>query len=129
MSDFEKSDEVKNEQDIITLEFWHLFKNNALKYGCTTNVLDNAKYKLWKDAIRLMMDVDGVPVENIRKIYRMLNVDDKMCDEFWSKTIMSTRGLRRNYNKIIVRYGKQQRGSTSGATDEELLELFAKHAS
>ena len=122
--------ELKNNSDFepkeyldITLAFWELFKHNLEEKDISTSRIEKANGK-WIDSIRLLIENDKYTMDDLREIFKFLQVN-----EFWKTNILSTSKLREQFQKLLSNSRKnEQQGTTkTGCTPEELAEVIGKH--
>ena len=80
-------------------KFRKVFIKNLKEKQLPTNHQEKAVYKSYVTEIRLMVESDGVSIENLVAAYDYLNNDD---DLFWKKTILSLSNLRKNITRILA---------------------------
>lgn len=99
-----KSEELKESTTreilAITQAFHSLIGENLKALRSYTKTHENAKYEPWTDPIRLMIERDGVTLEQLKSAFGYLKSSD---DEFWRVNIQSTSSLRRNLTKILAK--------------------------
>jgi hypothetical protein len=108
LSDLEKS-EILIEHEKIALSFWRLIKSNVQSMGGSVAQIENANVKNWVTPIRLMMDKDGITIEQLRTVKKALDPKEPNHSKFWVATCLSTDSLRRNFNKIMAAYNNPQK--------------------
>jgi hypothetical protein len=123
LSELKNSDFDKKEYLDITLAFWELFKRNLEEKGISTNKIEKANGK-WIDHIRLLIENDKYTLDDLREIFRFLQVN-----EFWKTNILSTGKLREQFQKLLLNSRKNEgTGVTKeGCSPEELAEVIGKH--
>jgi len=80
-------------------KFRKVFIKNLKEKQLPTNHQEKAVYKSYVTEIRLMVENDGVSIENLVAAYDYLNNDD---DLFWKKTVLSLSNLRKNITRILA---------------------------
>jgi hypothetical protein len=119
-----------DQNEKITLDFWNLFKSNLLETGITkTTQLDKARLNDWSKHIRLMFEKDSRTLEEIRTVYKFLQISD-----FWKKNIQSTKKLREQFErlfqeaktKVQVRSNEKSETEKRFGVDEEYLANLQK---
>lgn len=75
--------------------FQQMFKANLHSLKINTKNVEQAKYGKWVGAIRLMVEADGVTMNDIREAWSFLNGHD-----FWAGNIQSTPKLREKFQTI-----------------------------
>lgn len=103
----------------ITISFWELFKHNLEKLGITSTDLGKAKYKVWVNPVRLMIQADSRKIEELREIWGYLNTEDLTADFTWSSNIRSTAKLREKFERLLTEARKQSK--KSGGYTQELI--------
>lgn len=104
----------------IAKAFQQLFIKNLQESNAPTKHQEEAKFKNYVDPIRLMMEKDGVTIEQLKKVYKFLGSPE---GHFWRPNILSTKKLREKFTQLILKAqqnGKQQvtNSQNGGATDE-----------
>lgn len=117
-SDFEPKEYLE-----ITLAFWDLFKHNLEIKNISTVKIEKANGK-WIDNIRLLIENDKYTLDDLREIFKFLQVN-----EFWKANILSTSKLREQFEKLLLnaRKDEQQGNKKEGCTIQELAEVVGKH--
>lgn len=121
--------ELKNNSDFdqkeyldITLAFWELFKHNLEEKEISTARIEKANGK-WIDSIRLLIENDKYTLDDLREIFRFLQVN-----EFWKTNILSTSKLREQFQKLLLNARKDEQGTKKeGCTARELADVVGKH--
>lgn len=111
--------DINKEYIEITKAFQSLFRENLLEAGASTKTIDKAK-GTWIDSIRLMIEVDGYTVNDLREVYQLLQKD-----AFWKQNILSTAKLREKMDKLKLKL-KNGNGNKREATSwTELAEVIS----
>lgn len=122
--------ELKNNSDFepkeyldITLAFWELFKQNLEEKNISTARIEKANGK-WIDSIRLLIENDKYTLDDLREIFKFLQVN-----EFWKANILSTNKLREKFEKLLMGSRKNEKAGNKkeGCTIQELAEVVGKH--
>jgi hypothetical protein len=123
LSELKDSDFDQKEYLEITLAFWELFKRNLKEKGISTARIEKANGK-WIDSIRLLIEIDKYTMDDLREIFKFLQVN-----EFWKTNILSTSKLREQFEKLLLnaRKNEQQGIKKEGCTPSELAEVIGKH--
>lgn len=120
----------------ISFSFWKMFKQNLEDFKLSTADLDKAKFEIWTDPVRLLIETDGKTKDEIREVYKFIKEDD-----FWIQQIRSTAKLRKKdkngekyFDKLLyqARHGKirklnkpNQTGVETAKTVESILAEIA----
>lgn len=75
--------------------------------GGSVAQIQNAKAKNWTEPIRLMMDKDGITIEQLRIVKKALDPKEPNHSKFWAATCLSTDSLRKHFNQIMADYNNQ----------------------
>lgn len=118
ISDFPNLDKELLE---ITKSFQQLFIDNLKEVGINNSSPQKAKGS-WYDDIRLMVEVDGITVNDFRDLFKALK---RLT--FWKKNILSTGKLRKQAEKILIEYrtlkAEEERKRIAEAEKEKEKEL------
>ena len=118
ISDFEN---INPDYYEIAVSFQNLFRENLKQSGASTKTVDRMKGGAIDD-IRLTIESDGYTVEDLRKVYKFLQVDD-----FWKTNILSIPKLRKQMAQLKLKMannGKTKRDYKEGTTYEELAAVI-----
>ena len=107
--------ELKQEHIEIAKSFQAPFKNNLIEAGASTVEIDNAKGS-WVDHVRLMIEKDGYTVEDMRAVYKFLQVD-----VFWKQHIESTSKLREQMTKLKLKMHNGTKDKTNIGGDKPIF--------
>lgn len=77
----------------IAVAFHGLFYSNIKKINGRLNNLDSAQFGKWVNPVRLMIEVDGVTIDQLKEVFGYLKEN-----EFWQDKIQSTEKLREKFN-------------------------------
>jgi hypothetical protein len=88
----------------ITLAFQKLFISNLKNVGARTNQIEKAKFS-WVTDIRLMIEQDDVTIDELKEVWSFLK-----GHKFWSKNILSTDKLRKQFDKLHAQLKTEQNG-------------------
>jgi hypothetical protein len=96
----------KGEEDYVKIakSFQSLFYSNIKAIKGITQHIENAKFDKWVTPVRLMVERDGVKIEQLREVWGFL----KSC-EFWGDKIQSTKKLRQKFNTLYNQYKSDER--------------------
>lgn len=112
----------------VTLSFYKLFINNAESLGVSSNSLKKAKGN-WIDEIRLLKESDGYKEADFNSVFGYLKNEVPSDGFSWKATLQSTKGLRKNFNLLIMR--SKTNGKTKQlapkTTDTQLAKTIAKN--
>lgn len=105
----------------IAKAFVGLFKKNLIEAGASTLNVDRVKGSCIDD-IRLIIEVNKYTMNDLREVYRFLQVN-----EFWKKNILSTGKLREKMDKLKMelKNGTDKRNSKEGTSWSELANIVA----
>lgn len=84
----------------------------------------------WRDAARLMLDVDGRTVDQVRRC-----IEWCQADEFWRGNVLSMPKLREKYEQLRLQANRSQNGAahvqqvTDDRYDRQMARAVAKEAS
>lgn len=118
ISDFEN---INPDYYEIAVSFQNLFRENLKQSGASTKTVDRMKGGAIDD-IRLTIESDGYTVEDLRQVYKFLQVDD-----FWKTNILSIPKLRKQMAQLKLKMannGKTKRDHKEGTTFEELAAVI-----
>lgn len=118
ISDFEN---INPDYYEIAVSFQNLFRENLKQSGASTKTVDRMKGGAIDD-IRLTIESDGYTVEDLRQVYKFLQVDD-----FWKTNILSISKLRKQMAQLKLKMannGKTKRDYKEGTTFEELAAVI-----
>lgn len=108
----------------IAFSFYKLFENNLIEAGAKTKILEKAK-GTWIDDIRLLIEKDNYEIDQIRKVYNYLKVND-----FWKKNILSLSTLRAKFERLLLEIKNTNNTQYGTKTEEskrnELKASFAR---
>lgn len=91
--------ELEKQEEKIAFAFWGLFKSNLESLGRNKSKnLDNAKVDDWANTIRLMIEKDGVNVEQFQRLFKFLKVD-----KFEQANVQSVGKLRERFDNLYVK--------------------------
>lgn len=125
LSEVEPSDfpELNPEHVEIAKAFQTLFRANLTEAGTPTKTVDKAKGTAIDD-VRLMLETDGYTTDDLRAVYRFLQVDS-----FWKQNILSTSTLREKMPKIKMKIHNQNGSNRTtrkeGTSWNELAAIIA----
>ena len=108
--------------DKVAFSFYEMFMNHRKNKGISTGQMEKAKLKKWSDPIRLMIEQDKRPLEELRAIWQYLNKGDG----FWETTIASTEGVRKHADQILIK-SKNNGKQPTGEKLEGITSIFNKH--
>jgi len=91
--------EISLKHFTIAEKFRQVFIKNLKAKGSPTTHQEKATYKAYVSEIRLMLENDGVTMQNLLDAYNYLNSDDEL---FWKNTILSASTLRKNISKVLI---------------------------
>ena len=78
-----------------------VFHNECLKvYGNKNKTLNNADAAKWADAVKKMIEIDKRTYKEIEEVVNYIYLGE---NNFWRTTIMSTEGLRKHFDKILIK--------------------------
>jgi hypothetical protein len=100
-----KSEDFKKYYNV-TLTFLNQFIKTVKESGGTVNSLENSKIGTWVKPIRDLYVIDKIQSANIKLVF-----DNLPKDEFWSKNILSTSKLRKQFNTLIVKYNSKNKSN------------------
>ena len=103
--------------------FQELFRSNLIEAKSSTASIDKAKGS-WIDDIRLMVENDGVKIEELRQIFRFLK-----SDSFWKQNILSTKKLREKYPQLKLKINgnnRQKQGNKDDDFDNGMFDYLKK---
>ena len=74
--------------------------------------MSDAKYKSWLDPLIKMVREDGLKISHLKDLITYLRSTD---NQFWQKTVLDTRSLRKNSSKMLaeIKSKKQSDGNIS----------------
>jgi len=125
LSDLKKSDFENPLYFEITISFWELFKNNLKQFNVSTKKIEKAKGS-WINHTRLLIEQDEYMLEDLRDVFRFLEVDN-----FWKQNIRSTSKLREKFEQLLLKARANGENKPinkkEGCTPEELAEVVSKH--
>lgn len=99
MSELDSSDQPHEK---IAYSFWSLFVENLNRLKIQSSDLEKAKYSVWVDPIRLMMERDKRTLEDIQEVFRYLRDETPRENGFsWAGNIRSTSKLREKFEYIL----------------------------
>ena len=101
ISEIEISEVPYEEKELFKygIDLHEVILKNANQKNVPLKKVENATYWYWINPLRLMFDKDNVTVNHLKKIIEYLRNPDH---EFWRKTILDTKGLRKNSSKILT---------------------------
>lgn len=102
LSELKSSDDL-DQYEKIAFSFWKLIRDNMGKYGIKSSDISKAKYKNWVDPVRLAFTQDKRTKEEFAEIYQFLKSEIPAGDFAWSRTILSTGSLRKNFEKVLLK--------------------------
>ena len=79
---------------IMAHEFQKMFCQNLVNIKARTKNVEEAGWK-WVDAVRLMITVDDISIDDLREVYKFLK-----GHKFWSSNVQSTMKLRDKFQTI-----------------------------
>lgn len=101
--------EVREYYDIAKA-FWELFYHNLTSIKGRVVNLERAKFGAWVDPIRLMVENDGVTLEQLREVFKFLQ-----RSEFWKDKVQSTQKMREKFNTLYNQLkSDEKRGNNAG---------------
>lgn len=106
----------------VALSFHEMFKKIATEAGGSINQLSKAK-GTWIDDIRMMIEIDKISIENIRRVWHWLQTND-----FWKKNIQSTANLRKQFNKLIIEVNHERTKANHSGLSEQRQEEWRNAA-
>lgn len=94
----------------IAVSFRNLFHTNISNINGYLKNIEGAKFGKWVTPIRLMIENDGVTLEQLREVFKFLQ-----DSEFWRGNVQSTQKLREKFNTIYNQLkSDEQRDSKKG---------------
>lgn len=108
----------------ITVSFYELFKKNLKDAGVSTIRIEKSK-GIWIDSIRLLIENDKYTIEDLRDVFKFLQIND-----FWKQNILSTLNLREKFDKLLLKARINEENkpiNRQGCSNEELAEIIGKH--
>lgn len=101
MSEIEISEVPHEEKEIFKygIDLQKVILKNAKQKNVPLKKVEKATYSSWINPLQLMVQKDNVTVNHLKKIIEYLKNSE---NEFWRKTILDTKGLRRNCSKILT---------------------------
>jgi len=120
MSEIEISEVPQEEKELFKngLELYQVILNNAKQKKVPLKKVENVNYSSWINPLKLMIENEDFKLNHLKMIIKYLRNPDH---EFWRKTILDTKGLRKNSSKIlteIISYSKPSIGKVP--TDDSL---------
>jgi len=79
----------------ITLAFRDLFLNNLKEIGARTINIEQATFEKWVTPVRLMVESDGITLDDLRAVFKFLK-----GHHFWRDKVQSTEKLRIKFQTI-----------------------------
>ena len=119
--DFDFSDGADEDELIDRLTF-RVYKMIAQNIPETHKHMRDATISKWRDPIRLMKTSDELSLHEIFELCQFATEDD-----FWSTTVSSTSGMRKNLAEIQKSILKQQKINNQDLTREEMLDEVSLH--
>lgn len=119
ISEIKKQDIPERDMEYydIAVSFQTLFISNLESIGARTNIIKNALYTSWVKPIRLMIQEDGVTVEQLKETWKFL---DKHY--FWSANVQSTEKLREKFQTIYTQSRQDAKRKTKQGTSKEYID-------
>lgn len=121
---FENENDAKYYE--IAVAFRDLIRANIQELGGTTRHVDAATWS-WVDEVRLMVEADGLTIDQLRAIYRLLQ-----SDNFWRSTILSITNLRKHANRLILKSTEHETAKRdfdrAGNTEAKIAEVMRRLA-
>jgi len=103
----------------IAKAFQQLFIKNISENGGSDKNQKEAKYKVYVNPIRLMIEKDGVTKQQIMTVWKFLGSTD---GDFWKPNILSTSKLREKFTQLIIKANQNgNRSNNNGNTSETNL--------
>jgi hypothetical protein len=90
----------------VALGFLKQVISTVKESGGTVKSLEESKVGTWVKPIRDLYVIDKVDSSSVKLVYNNLPKD-----EFWSKTILSTSKLRKQFNTLIIQYASKSKSS------------------
>lgn len=117
-----KSEDFKKYYSV-ALAFLNQFIKTIKESGGTVTSLEKSKIGTCVKPIRDLYVIDKIQSANVKLVF-----DNLPRDEFWSKNILSTTKLRKQFNTLIVKYNSKNKSNPTnpltyrsiGKTEEQL---------
>ena len=115
----------------VPLDFLEIYKigeelrKNIEDYAKSKDIplkkVSEAKYKSWLDPLIKMVNEDGLKVSHLEDLTTYLRSSD---NQFWQKTVLDTRILRKNSSKILAEIKSQKQFSEVISASNSLTKKF-----
>tara|TARA_B000000460_G_C21387294_1_gene336572 strand:- start:38 stop:661 length:624 start_codon:yes stop_codon:yes gene_type:complete len=120
LSEIDISEVSREEKEIFEygLTLQKVILMNAKQKNVPLKKVENATYKFWINPLQLMIEKDNVSITHLKKLIKYLKNPE---NTFWRKTILDTKGLRKNCSKILSEINSFERNGISKKTPSESL--------
>ena len=104
--------------------FNELFIKNLENKGAPTKNLETATFEQSIPSIRLMVEKDGVSLEQIDTAYNRLNSAE---EDFWKGIILSTKKLREKIVQLLAQNNNTKKKLTETAMNQAVIDKVKKY--
>jgi len=100
MSEIEISEVPPEEKELFKygIDLQEVILKNANEKNVPLKKVENVNYSSWVNPLKLMIEKDHVSISHLKKLIEYLENPE---NRFWRKTILDSKGLRRNCSKIL----------------------------
>jgi len=101
------------------------FRKNIEEFAKSKDIplkkVSEAKYKSWLDPLIKMVGEDGLKISHLKDLITYLRSTD---NQFWQKTVLDTRILRKNSSKILAEIKSKQQFDSNIPVSNSLTKKF-----
>lgn len=122
ISEIEISEVPYEEKDLFRygLDIQNVILRNANQKNIPLKKVENVTYSSWINPLKLMLEKDNVTENHLKMIIEYLRDPD---NEFWRKTILDSKGLRKNCSKILTEiHSSKIQGKSQMAPNKSLTQ-------
>lgn len=120
MSEIEISEVPHEEKELLKygIDLQEVILNNANQKNVPLKKVENTSYITWMKPLKFMIEKDQFSIKHLRSI---LNYLENPENEFWRKTILDTKGLRKNSSKILTEINSSSKPSIGKVPTDDSL--------